>query len=113
MLITTTTAAKILKTSEGTVRAMKRRGELPATRTETGIRLFDRTDGHRVPLAEHGRRGQLPQARRWFVLREIHAGRLRAAVVGGRREILTRRDWCDQWVIDQATPIVLPARRRA
>lgn len=48
MLITTTTAAKILKTSEGTVRAMKRRGELPATRTETGIRLFDRTDVERV-----------------------------------------------------------------
>jgi excisionase family DNA binding protein len=45
-----------------------------------------------------------------FVLREIHAGRLRAAVIGGRREMLTRREWCDEYVIDQATPITL--RRR-
>lgn len=33
---------------------------------------------------------------RRFIIREIHAGRLRAAVVGGRREILTRPEWCDQ-----------------
>jgi excisionase family DNA binding protein len=40
-----------------------------------------------------------------FVRREIHAGRLRAALIGGRGEVLTRREWCDQWVTDQATPI--------
>ncbi len=50
---------------------------------------------------------------RRFVLREIHAGRLRAAIVGGRREILTRTEWCDAWVQDQATPIMMPTRRRA
>ncbi len=48
-----------------------------------------------------------------FILREIHAGRLRAARVGGRGEVLTRREWCDQWVIDQATPIPVAGRRRA
>ena len=41
MLITVSPAAKILKTSEGTVRALERRGDLPATRTSTGVRLFD------------------------------------------------------------------------
>jgi excisionase family DNA binding protein len=46
-----------------------------------------------------------------FVLREIHNGRLRGAVVGGRREVLTRTDWCDQWVESQTRPIEL--RRRA
>jgi excisionase family DNA binding protein len=46
-----------------------------------------------------------------FILREIHAGRLRAAIVGGRREVLTSIAWLDQWVSDQATPIAL--RRRA
>jgi excisionase family DNA binding protein len=50
---------------------------------------------------------------RRFVLREIHAGRLRAAVVGGRQEVLTRPEWCDQWVNDQAgPPVPIPMRRR-
>jgi len=50
---------------------------------------------------------------RRFVLREIHAGRLRAARIGGRGEILTRAEWCDQYVEDQAAPIALATRRRA
>lgn len=49
---------------------------------------------------------------RRFVLKEIRAGRLRAATVGGRGEVLTRREWCDHWVVDHATPVVLPARTR-
>ena len=44
---------------------------------------------------------------RRFVLREIHAGKLRAARIGGRGEILTSRDWCDQYVTDMAKPIPL------
>jgi excisionase family DNA binding protein len=48
---------------------------------------------------------------RRFVIREIHAGRLRAAVVGGRREFLTRAEWCDQWVEDQAAPVAVLRRR--
>ena len=48
-----------------------------------------------------------------FVVREINAGRLRGCRIGGRREIFTCDRWCDQWVEDQATPIMVGARRRA
>jgi len=50
---------------------------------------------------------------RRFVLREIKSGRLRGAIVGGKREVLTRAEWCDQWVEDhtRAVPFT-PARRR-
>jgi len=45
-----------------------------------------------------------------FLFREIRAGRLRAARIGGRGEILTRVEWLDAWVTDQATPIALHRR---
>jgi excisionase family DNA binding protein len=49
-----------------------------------------------------------------FLFREIHAGRLRAARIGGRGEILTRADWLDAWVSDAAAPVMVsPTRRRA
>ena len=49
-----------------------------------------------------------------FVLRAIRDGRLRAARVGGRREVLTRVEWLDQFIEDQAAPVmVVPERRRA
>jgi excisionase family DNA binding protein len=48
-----------------------------------------------------------------FVAREVHAGRLRAARVGGRGEVLTRREWLDAWIEDQAAPVAYAARRRA
>ncbi|HXG57081.1 MAG TPA: hypothetical protein VNJ03_17015 [Vicinamibacterales bacterium] len=48
-----------------------------------------------------------------FVCAEIKAGRIRAARIGGRGEVLTRREWLDQWVEDQAAPVLLAARRRA
>ncbi len=48
---------------------------------------------------------------RRFVLREIHAGRLKAARIGGRGEILTRAEWCDQWVESQSVPVMMPRRR--
>jgi excisionase family DNA binding protein len=41
MLITTSHAARILNIAENTVRLLVRRGELPATRTSTGVRLFE------------------------------------------------------------------------
>ena len=55
--------------------------------------------------AEYLKRG------RRFVLREIHAGRLRAAKIGGRGEILTRSEWLDQWIEDQAAPVLVVGRR--
>jgi excisionase family DNA binding protein len=50
---------------------------------------------------------------RRFVLREIKSGRLRGAVVGGRREVLTRAEWCDEWVADHTAPVSISSRRRA
>jgi excisionase family DNA binding protein len=53
----------------------------------------------------------MQRSRKW-VLREIKTGRLRGAVVGGRREVLTRREWCDAWVEERAQPVpVLPIHR--
>ena len=48
-----------------------------------------------------------------FLMRQIHAGRVRAARIGGRGEILTRPDWLDQYVQEQAQPVVVAVRRRA
>jgi excisionase family DNA binding protein len=48
---------------------------------------------------------------RRFVLREIHAGRLRAAKIGGRGEILTNRAWLDAFVTELAKPVVVLPRR--
>jgi DNA-binding transcriptional MerR regulator len=57
MLITTSHAAKILDTSEGTVRALERRGELPCKfRTSTNIRLFEQSDVERVARERAERR---------------------------------------------------------
>lgn len=50
---------------------------------------------------------------RRFVLREIHAGRLRAARIGGRGEILTTAAWCDAWVEGQAQPVLVRPRAAA
>lgn len=46
--LTISHAARVIGVSEATVRLMERRGELPATRTSTGIRLFDRNVVERV-----------------------------------------------------------------
>jgi excisionase family DNA binding protein len=55
--------------------------------------------------AAHVRRGKR------FLLREVKAGRLRAARVGGRGEMLFRREWLDEWVEALATPVLVPRRR--
>jgi hypothetical protein len=44
--------------------------------------------------------------------KEIKAGRLRAARVGQRREYFLLKEWIDEWMESQATPIVIPVRRR-
>lgn len=48
-----------------------------------------------------------------FVKKEIKAGRLRGAVVGGRREVITCDEWCDDWVRERAQPVELPYRPSA
>ena len=48
-----------------------------------------------------------------FVRREIHAGRLRAARIGGRGEFLTCPAWLDEYVLEQTKPIIVPTKRRA
>lgn len=49
---------------------------------------------------------------RRFVLSESKAARLRAVRIGGRGEILTRREWLDQFIEDQAAPVMVTLRRR-
>lgn len=48
-----------------------------------------------------------------FLAREVQLGRLRAAVVGGRRELLFREEWLSAWLEDQAAPVNVTARRRS
>ena len=47
-----------------------------------------------------------------FVIREIKAGRLRGARIGGRGEIVTSDVWLDEYIEQRAQP-VLVVRRRA
>lgn len=46
-----------------------------------------------------------------FMAREIDAGRLRAARIGGRREYVSRPEWVDEWFVSQAEPLMTPRRR--
>lgn len=50
---------------------------------------------------------------RRFLAHQVDAGRLRAARIGGRKEILTRREWLDEWITEQATPSIVALRKRA
>ena len=60
MLITVSPAEKILEISEGTVRALVRRGELTATRTSTGVRLFEREEVERLAQKRADRQHHIP-----------------------------------------------------
>ena len=46
-----------------------------------------------------------------FLAREIKAGRLRAARVGGRGEYVLRDEWIDAWLEELARPIDLFRKR--
>ena len=50
---------------------------------------------------------------RRFLARQVRAGRLKAAIVGGRRELLFRAEWLDQFLEELATPVLVTSRRRA
>ena len=49
-----------------------------------------------------------------FLRREIEAGNLRAAQIGGRKQYYTTRQWVDSYLEDRARPVmVVPVRKRA
>ena len=45
-----------------------------------------------------------------FVMREVNAGRLKAARIGSKRQVLTSKDWLDAWV--HAAAEIHPLRPR-
>lgn len=54
--LTTSAAARAIGVAEATVRLMEQRGQLPATRTTSGVRLFARDDVDRVVRERAARR---------------------------------------------------------
>jgi hypothetical protein len=49
---------------------------------------------------------------RRFLLKEIEEGRLRAARIGGRQEVLTTDPWLDEWLANLSTVLPLPRRQQ-
>lgn len=46
-----------------------------------------------------------------FLAREVHAGRLRAARIGGRGELMFLTAWLDEYIESLSTPVLLTRRR--
>lgn len=61
-LLTTRDAARVFDVAPDTIRSWERIGKLPATRTESGLRVFSRADVERV-AAERAERRQADRRR--------------------------------------------------
>lgn len=61
-LLTTRDAARVFDVAPDTIRLWERIGKLPATRTESGLRVFSRADVERV-AAERAERRQADRRR--------------------------------------------------
>jgi DNA-binding transcriptional MerR regulator len=57
-------AARILGVTPATVRLMESRGDLPAKRTESGVRIFDRADVLRLAAERDAARDAAGKVRR-------------------------------------------------
>jgi excisionase family DNA binding protein len=52
---------------------------------------------------------QRAQVGKRVIYHEVNAGRLRAARIGGRRELRIKPEWIDAWLEQSATPIEVKA----
>ena len=50
---------------------------------------------------------------RRYLRKQVEAGKLRAAVVGGKKELLFKAEWLDLWLEELARPVMFQLRRRA
>jgi excisionase family DNA binding protein len=50
---------------------------------------------------------------RRYLRKQVENGKLRAATVGGRRELLFRVEWLDEHLEACAAPVLVPMRKRA
>jgi excisionase family DNA binding protein len=99
--------------------------ELATQRTEQILDRVGMTESP-IPIAPVGETEPIPESPwmnaeraarylskgRDFVRREVQAGRLRAARIGKRGDILTRAEWLDDYVTERASPITVGRLRR-
>ena len=81
------------------VRGTQRTGRDEATQTTTG----------QTPWLTPKEAAQRARCGVKTIYREVQAGRLRAARVGGRRELRIKPQWVDEWLVTTATPIEVAA----
>ena len=65
-----------------------------------------------VALADPRRAAAYAKRGRRYLRKEVAAGRLRAATVGGRR-LLFRAEWLDLFLEELAVPVMVTVRRRS
>ncbi len=70
-------------------------------------------NGNLSPWLTAAEAGEYLKRSKRYIHAEIKKGRIRAARVGGKKEILTRREWLDQFIEDEAAPVMVAVRRRA